>query len=309
MAKRILIIGSLNMDMVIEMKAMPKVGETVLGDTLTYVPGGKGANQTYAAGKIGGNVTMLGCVGDDSIGGILIQNLAASGANTSAIRRVDGKPTGTAVIYVNEEGNNSIVVVSGANYACDVAYLKEYDHLIAETDYVMLQMEIPYDTVFYAIRRASELGKTVILNPAPAPLPEQIPEDIWGKIDYFTPNETELLKLTGQDILSMENVKKGAESLIQKGVKHVLVTLGDKGVFFHDGKNTEVFPARKVEAVDTTAAGDCFSGAFVAGLAEGKSIADAVAMANLASSLAVTRKGAQSSIPTRQELDELMKHN
>lgn len=114
MAKRILIIGSLNMDMVIEMKAMPKVGETVLGDTLTYVPGGKGANQTYAAGKIGGNVTMLGCVGDDSIGEILIQNLAASGANTSAIRRVDGKPTGTAVIYVNEEGNNSIVVVSGA---------------------------------------------------------------------------------------------------------------------------------------------------------------------------------------------------
>ena len=133
MAKRILIIGSLNMDMVIEMKAMPKVGETVLGDTLTYVPGGKGANQTYAAGKIGGNVTMLGCVGDDSIGEILIQNLAASGANTSAIRRVDGKPTGTAVIYVNEEGNNSIVVVSGANYACDVAYLKEYDHLISDT--------------------------------------------------------------------------------------------------------------------------------------------------------------------------------
>ena len=299
MAKRILIIGSLNMDMVIEMKAMPKVGETVLGDTLTYVPGGKGANQTYAAGKIGGNVTMLGCVGNDSIGERLIQNLAASGANTAAIRRVDGKPTGTAVIYVNEEGDNSIVVVGGAN--------AEYDHLIAEADYVMLQMEIPYDTVFYAIRRASEFGKIVILNPAPAPQPEQIPADVWGKIDYFTPNETELLMLTRQDVLSMENVKKGAESLIQKGVKQVLVTLGDKGVFFHDGKNTEVFPARKVEAVDTTAAGDCFSGAFVTGLAEGKTIADAIAMANLASSLAVTRKGAQSSIPTRQELDELIK--
>lgn len=309
MAKRILIIGSLNMDMVIEMKAMPKVGETVLGDTLTYVPGGKGANQTYAAGKIGGNVAMLGCVGCDSIGETLIQNLAASGADASAIRRVEGEPTGTAVIYVNEDGDNSIVVVSGANAACDIAYLKEYDHLITEADYVVLQMEIPYETVFYAIRRASELGKTVILNPAPAPLPEQIPEDIWGKIDYFTPNETELLKLTGQDILSMENVKKGAEGLIQQGVKHVLVTLGDKGVFFHDSMNTEVFPARKVEAVDTTAAGDCFSGAFVTGLAEGKNVAEAVAMANLASSLAVTRKGAQSSIPTRQELDELMKHN
>lgn len=307
MAKRILIIGSLNMDMVIEMNAMPKVGETVLGSTLTYVPGGKGANQTYAAGKIGGNVAMLGCVGSDTLGEALIQNLAASGADTSAIRRVDGKPTGTAVIYVNAEGDNSIVVVSGANAACDIAYLREYDDLIAEADYVMLQMEIPYETVFYAIHRAKELGKTVILNPAPAPLAEQIPVDVWDKIDYFTPNETELLKLTNQNILSMENVKKGAEDLIQKGVKHVLVTLGDKGVFFYNGKSSEVFPARKVEAVDTTAAGDCFSGAFVTGLAEGKTIADAVAMANLASSLAVTRKGAQSSIPTRKELDELMK--
>ena len=179
MAKRILVIGSLNMDMVIEMKAMPRTGETVLGNTLAYVPGGKGANQTYAAGKIGGNVAMLGCVGCDSIGETLIQNLAASGADASAIRRVEGEPTGTAVIYVNEDGDNSIVVVSGANAACDIAYLKEYDHLIAEADYVVLQMEIPYETVFYAIRRASELGKTVILNPAPAPLPEQIPVVVW----------------------------------------------------------------------------------------------------------------------------------
>lgn len=306
MAKRILIIGSLNMDMVIDMKAMPRVGETVLGSTLTYVPGGKGANQTYAAGKIGGNVAMLGCVGDDTIGETLIQNLATSGADASAIRRVEGKPTGTAVIYVNENGDNSIVVVSGANAVCDIAYLKEYDDFIVNADYVMLQMEIPYETVFYAIRRAKELGKTVILNPAPAPLAEQIPTDIWDKIDYFTPNETELLKLTYQDVLSEENVKKGAETLIQKGVKHVLVTLGDKGVFYFDGESGEIFPARKVDAVDTTAAGDCFSGAFVTGLSEGKTVADAISMANLASSLAVTRKGAQSSIPTRQEIDVLM---
>lgn len=294
------------MDMVIDMKAMPRVGETVLGSTLTYVPGGKGANQTYAAGKIGGNVAMLGCVGDDTIGETLIQNLATSGADASAIRRVEGKPTGTAVIYVNENGDNSIVVVSGANAVCDIAYLKEYDDFIVNADYVMLQMEIPYETVFYAIRRAKELGKTVILNPAPAPLAEQIPTDIWDKIDYFTPNETELLKLTYQDVLSEENVKKGAETLIQKGVKHVLVTLGDKGVFYFDGESGEIFPARKVDAVDTTAAGDCFSGAFVTGLSEGKTVADAISMANLASSLAVTRKGAQSSIPTRQEIDVLM---
>lgn len=303
MDKRILIIGSLNMDIVIEMKRMPLIGETVLGKNLTYVPGGKGANQAYAAGKLRGKVTMLGCVGDDSLGQKLKENLAKSGTDVSYIKNIEGKPTGTAVIYVNDDGDNSIVVISGANEACDVEYLKQNETLFAENDYVMFQMEIPYETIFYGIRKASELGKTVILNPAPAP--DSLPEDIWEKIDYLTPNETELLKLTGQQEMTMHNIRNGARWLINKGVKNVLVTLGDKGVLFVNDTEEKLFPARKVTAVDTTAAGDCFNGAFITGLAEEMSFEEAIMFANLASSLAVTRKGAQSSIPGREELDEL----
>lgn len=303
MDKRILIIGSLNMDIVIEMKRMPLIGETVLGKNLTYVPGGKGANQAYAAGKLRGKVTMLGCVGDDSLGQKLKENLAKSGTDVSYIKNIEGKPTGTAVIYVNDDGDNSIVVISGANEACDVEYLKQNETLFAENDYVMFQMEIPYETIFYGIRKASELGKTVILNPAPAP--DSLPEDIWEKIDYLTPNETELLKLTGQQEMTMHNIRNGARWLIDKGVKNVLVTLGDKGVLFVNDTEEKLFPARKVTAVDTTAAGDCFNGAFITGLAEEMSFEEAIMFANLASSLAVIRKGAQSSIPGREELDEL----
>lgn len=303
--KRILIIGSLNMDMVIEMQSMPKVGETVLARTLTYIPGGKGANQTCAAGKLGGSVRMLGCVGDDSLGETLLENLAASGADVSCVRKEEGQTTGIAVIYVSSEGDNSIVVVSGANSSCSIDYLKSYDALFEEADYVMLQMEIPYDSVFYAVRRAAELGKTVVLNPAPAPQPEEIPEDIWEKIDYLTPNETELMKLSRMDSIGMEQIEKGAKELRRKGVKNVLVTLGDKGVYFYNGNGT-LFPARAVEAVDTTAAGDCFNGAFVTALAEGKTVAESVRLANTASSLAVTRKGAQSSIPSREEVRKIL---
>ena len=305
MDKRILIIGSLNMDIVIEMKRMPLIGETVLGKNLTYVPGGKGANQAYAAGKLGGKVTMLGCVGDDSLGQKLKDNLAKSGTNASYIRNIEGKSTGTAVIYVNGDGANSIVVISGANEACDVEYLKQNEVLFAESDYVMFQMEIPYETIFYGIGRAKELGKTVILNPAPAP--DSLPEDIWEKIDYLTPNETELLKLTGQQEMTMDNIRNGAHVLLEKGVKNILVTLGEKGVLFVNDKEEKLYPARKVTAVDTTAAGDCFNGAFITGLAEEMGFEEAIVFANLASSLAVTRKGAQSSIPGRDELEELGK--
>lgn len=305
MDKRILIIGSLNMDIVIEMKRMPLIGETVLGKNLTYVPGGKGANQAYAAGKLRGKVTMLGCVGDDSLGQKLKENLAKSGTDVSYIKNIEGKPTGTAVIYVNDDGDNSIVVISGANEACDVEYLKQNETLFAENEYVMFQMEIPYETIFYGIRKASELGKTVILNPAPAP--DSLPEDIWEKIDYLTPNETELLKLTGQQEMTMDSIRKGAYLLLEKGVKNVLVTLGEKGVLFVNGTDEKLFPARKVTAVDTTAAGDCFNGALITGLAEEMSFEEAILFANLASSVAVTRKGAQNSIPGREELIELSK--
>ena len=299
----ILVVGSLNMDMVIEMKQLPDIGETVLGRKLSYVPGGKGANQACAVGKLGGNVRMLGCVGQDTFGCQQLQNLRENQVDTDAIYQVSQKPTGTAVIYVNEQGDNSIVGVAGANETCDKEYLKENDRHFREAAFVMVQMEIPGDAVFYSIQRAKELGKVTVLNPAPAP--DTLPEQILEQIDYLTPNETELMKLCGYSRLSEENIRKGARMLLSKGVKNVLVTLGDKGVFLVNENQETLFPARRVQAVDTTAAGDCFNGAFVTALAENRSIEEAARFANMASSIAVTRKGAQSSIPNREEVDRL----
>ena len=305
MGRKILVIGSLNVDSVIEMKQMPVVGETVLGTKLIYVPGGKGANQACAAAKLGGNVTMLGCIGEDEFGDIQNNNLTNCGVNTDHLKRSSTNGTGTASIYVDESGNNSIVVVAGANHECDISYLKENDDVIKSCDYVVLQMEIPYDTIYYAVNRAKELGKIVILNPAPAP--EELPVDILAKLDYITPNETELMKLCGSKGSSVEDFVKGAKTLIHKGVKNVLITLGDKGALLVNDNIVENFPTRKVVPVDTTAAGDCFNGAFTVALAEGRGQKEAAMFANAASSIAVTRNGAQTSIPSREEADEVLK--
>lgn len=307
MKKQILVVGSLNMDMVIEMKRMPLQGETVLGENLEYIPGGKGANQAYAAGMLGGNAVMLGCVGKDSLGDRMKEHMAQSGADISGITQVEGYPSGMAVIYVNEEGDNSIVVISGANRACGIDYLKENERLFRDSSYIVFQMEIPYESVVYGIQMAKEFGKTVILNPAPAP--DELPAEVLDGIDYLTPNETELLKLTGRTVMSMENIRSGAEELLQKGVKNVLVTLGDKGVLLVNSQGAELYPTRKVNAVDTTAAGDCFNGAFAVGLSEGMSLEEAILFANTSSSIAVTRKGAQSSIPNRDEVEQILKES
>ena len=304
MKKQILIIGSLNMDIVVGMKRMPLRGETVLGSSLSYVPGGKGANQAYAAGKLSGKAVMLGCVGADEVGRRLIENLNESGTDTGNIDQVDGVPSGTASIFVDEQGNNSIVVVAGTNACCDIAYLKKNEPLFQKSDYIIFQMEIPYDAVFFGIQKAAEYGKTVILNPAPAP--DELPEAIFPMIDFLTPNETELLKLGGLKDLTEENVRLAAHRFIRSGVKNVLVTLGDKGVLLVNKDREQIFPARKVEAVDTTAAGDCFNGALAVGLSEGMDMDHAIRFANIASSIAVTRKGAQNSIPTRAEVDSLL---
>lgn len=302
MSDEILIVGSLNMDMVMNMDRMPVTGETVLGNDVTHIPGGKGANQACAAGKLGGNTKMLGCVGKDESGSVLINNLKESGVDVSGIR-ISDKFTGTAAIYVNGSGDNSIVVIPGANHGCDSHYLKEMDGAFQESTYVLLQMEIPEEAVYYAVRRAKELGKTVILNPAPAP--DSIPDEILSMVDYLTPNETELLKLsgqTGEDILAIE---RGAREMVSRGVRNVIVTLGKQGCMLLSGDTMECFPARSVESVDTTAAGDCFNGAFAVGLSEGLSAGEAIRFANLASSIAVTRKGAQNSLPTREEVEQI----
>ncbi len=307
MKKRILVVGSLNMDMVIEMKSMPLIGETVLGDTLKYVPGGKGGNQAYAVGSLGGEASLLGCVGADAFGSRLVENIRACKVDVSAVDVDEEEPTGTAVIYVDEEGNNSIVVAPGANSSCNVELLQKKDELFQMNDFMLFQMEIPLEAVFYGIRKAKEYEKTVILNPAPAP--EDTPDDIWERIDYLTPNETEVLKLCGEPGTSMEHIKKSAKRILAKGVKNVIVTLGDKGVFFVNNNEEHLFEARKVDAIDTTAAGDCFNGAFAVGLSKGMTVCEAIGFANVASSVAVQRKGAQSSIPKWEEVESVWKES
>lgn len=299
-----MVIGSLNMDMVIEMKRMPVVGETVLGTQVSYVPGGKGANQAYTAAKLGGKVKMLGCIGKDDFGEVQKSNLTKCGVDTDDLKRVKEQGTGMASIYVDERGDNTIVVVPGANMECNISYLKEYDKALEECDYVILQMEISGEAIYYAINRAKELGKTIILNPAP--VPDSLPDEIFSKLDYITPNETELMKLCGKEGGSMKDYAEGARELLKRGVKNVLVTMGKKGALFVNREKEELFPARKVSAVDTTAAGDCFNGAFVVALAEGRELDEAVMFANAASSIAVTRNGAQTSIPAREEVEEIL---
>lgn len=303
MNKKILVVGSLNIDLVTELHRMPDIGETVMGSRLHYIPGGKGANQACAVGKLGGSVTMLGCIGNDDFGNIQKEELKKSNVDVAKLKVSTSHNTGTALIYINSEGNNSIVVIPGANTECDVDYLKQKDELFRESDIILLQMEIPYDTIYYAIRRAKELKKTVILNPAPAP--EKIPEEMLNMIDYLTPNETELQKLVNGTSLDLESIKEAAGSLVEKGVKNVIVTLGERGALFTNAKKEVVYSVRKVTAKDTTAAGDSFIGAFAVSLAEGKSDEQAIEFANLVSSVVVTKKGAQSSIPERKTIDLL----
>lgn len=304
MKKPVLIAGSLNMDMVIGMSKMPAIGETVLANDVTYIPGGKGANQASAVARLGGKAVMLGSVGADDFGSMQKHNLTLAGVDVSRLK-TGADPTGMASIYVDDAGNNSIVVVQGANLECDVSYIREKEQVLEQCDYVMLQMEIPYETIYYIINKAAVHGKTVILNPAPAPGPGVIPDDIYKKIDFITPNETELINLTGVQDCSAEGLEMGAKILLGKGIKNVLVTMGDKGVLLANEKGIQYFPAYRVNAVDTTAAGDCFNGAFVVALSEHKSIEDAICFANAAAAIAVSRSGAQSSIPSKEEVNDL----
>lgn len=300
---KILVIGSLNMDWVIKIPHTLAEGETILGTFTDEVPGGKGANQAYAVASLGGSATLLGAIGTDKIGEKLIGNLNKVGVNTSHIASIPNTKSGLALIHVNDKGNNSIVVLPNANAEVSKQYIDEKQKLIEETDILMLQMEIPLETVYYAIDKAYHLNKKVILNPAPAP--KFIPDEVLGKIDYITPNQTELEILSGIPAKTIEAAEKGAKVLLEKGVKNVLVTLGDQGALFVNPEQTMHIKGETVSVEDTTAAGDCFNGAFAVYLAEGRSIEEAIGFANKASAIAVTRKGAQASIPRRSELGAL----
>lgn len=297
----LLVVGSLNMDASIRVARMPRVGETILGEQITFSPGGKGANQAYAAAKLGAAVHMAGAVGEDGFGQTLCDHLQSVGVDCSLVRRVPDVSTGSAFIVVDQDGNNSIIVAQGANAACTADQISE--EAVKSCDAVLLQMEIPLDTIESVIRRAHDLGKLVVLNPAPAP--NHLPPSLYQGIDWLTPNETELQTLTGETCCSMEDLVNAAQKLLDFGVQQVLVTVGDQGALWVNRERALLFPSRKVQAVDTTAAGDTFHGAWLCALLEGRSIEEAIVFGNLAASIAVTRPGAQSSIPDRAEVEAL----
>ena len=302
--KKILIIGSINMDMIAEVDHTPVAGETILTNSVELVPGGKGANQAYAVGRLGGNVTFLGAVGRDSYGRIEKENLRKAGVNVSPVIEKEGISTGIAFITVNKDGDNAIVVASGANMTLSQKEIEENILLIEQCDIVILQMEIPVETVIFAAKKAKEFGKTVILDPAPVPL--EFPEELYRYLDIIKPNETELKMLTGLGE-SMEELEMAADILKKKGVANVVVTLGGNGVYIDPEQgNNQKIPALKVEVEDTTAAGDTFTAAMALKIAQGEKLEDAVRYANYASALVVTKKGAQPSIPGRDEVEKFI---
>ena len=297
---KILVIGSLNIDMVMKVDHMPTAGETILCDGMKLVAGGKGANQACAAGRLGTDVTMLGAIGNDSHGEMQRDSLQRSGVDVSGLITKERVSTGTAFITVNKEGNNSIVVVQGANAQFTPEDIEAHRDLLEECEIVILQLEIPMDTVLYAVKLARTLGKTVILDPAP--VPEHFPEELYQYVDIIKPNESELSRLTG--IADTQNHLEEAVQIVKDhGVKNVLVTLGGDGVYLDTENESPVhIPAKKVEVVDTTAAGDSFTAALAAMLLEGKTLKEASEFANQVSAIVVTREGAQDSIPTLQEV-------
>lgn len=298
--KKILVVGSLNMDFMIRVKENPKVGETILGETVKLVPGGKGANQAYAVGKLGGNVAMLGAVGTDPFGSQLTDNLNSVHVDTTGVQVMEGIPTGQAFVSVYDSGDNSIIVIPGTNGAISRETIDSHIRYIDECDYIIMQLEIPLDVVQYVKEIAVKKGKKVVLDPAPAD--SGLKDEFWNGISVIKPNESELGILTGKEVSTREEITAAARELVAKGVETVLATLGGEGCLMVNTEGEQYFPAQKVECVDSTAAGDCFLAAFTVALSEDRSYEEAIRFAQNAAAIVVTRPGAQTSIPWRSEI-------
>src|SRR5471030_722757 len=289
MPAKVVVIGSLNMDLVTRAPRLPRGGETLIGQSFTTVSGGKGANQAVAAARLGAKVSMVGCVGTDAYGQELRGALLAERIDCQAVSIVDGA-SGVALIVVDDNSQNAIVIVAGANGALTPPVIDRFDAVLQAADVIICQLEVPDATVGHALKRGRELGKIVILNPAPASRP--LPADWYASIDYLIPNESEASALSGLPVDSLDTAQTAATRLIAMGAGKVIITLGAQGSLFANGTGFEHFPAPTVKAVDTTAAGDTFVGGFAAALASGKSEAEAIRFGQPGAGLKPWRGGA-----------------
>jgi len=301
---KIIVAGSSNIDMTAYVKTLPRPGETIGNGRFLQANGGKGANQAVAAARLGGDVVFLTCVGDDMQGRMLKEVFASDGIHTEYMKFSVTSPTGTALIFVADDGENCIAVAPGANGELLPEDIDAAADAFSGASWLLLQLEVPLKTVFHAVDVAYEKGIKVILNPAP--ISGTIPQEVLRKLWLITPNETEAEKLTGIKIDSEGDAYRASEALLAQGVQNVIVTLGSTGSVICNASSREFVPARKVEAVDTVGAGDVYNGALVTALSEGKSLPEAALFATLASSIAVTRPGAQTGVPHRPEVDALL---
>lgn len=303
---RIVVVGSSNTDMVVKSKTLPKAGQTVVGGSFFLAQGGKGANQAVAAARLGGEVVFVAKVGSDSFGEQALAGYEKEGIETSAILREPGQSTGVALILVEETGENLISVASGANACWNEADVHRIEPILQTAGILVLQLEIPLETVVRVAALSDRLGVPVLLDPAPA---AELPETLFRHLSYIKPNEHEARQLTGLEITDEHSASRAAEVLFEKGVKNgIIITLGSRGAFAQRrGEEPRIVPVPSVQAADTTAAGDAFSGALASQLSRGVDLFEAVRYSNHVGALSATRLGAQPSLPTAGEVAEFMK--
>ncbi|MBR2876810.1 MAG: ribokinase [Clostridia bacterium] len=298
MSGKIIVIGSMNADLVVHSPRMPQIGETLTGSRFQVNAGGKGLNQAVAIAKLGGSASFCGCVGNDSNGELLLNELKGSNVDFKGLKTSEA-PTGIAMITVID-GNNFIILDPGANEKLTPEVVEEYSGLIAESDFCVMQLEIPVKTVLKVCEIAEKSDTKILLNPAPY---KELPDEIFTKIDYIIPNEHEAYDLTGVYPDNEENTEKAILKLRQKGAKNVIITLGERGCSYNIGDEIIFKPALKTEVVDTTSAGDTFIGGLVSSLSQNKTLSDSVDFATKASAITVSREGASKSIPYADEIE------
>lgn len=302
-SKQIVVVGSSNMDLVAKAPRIPVAGETLTGTDFFMLPGGKGANQAVAAAKLGAEVIFVAKLGKDVFASKSLENFKSVNINTKHIEQLDGVPSGIAIIAVDDKGENIIIVVPGANGKLMPADVDKAESDIANAAVVVCQLEVPIETVERAAKLANKNGVPFILDPAPA---RQLSDELLSMVDIIKPNETEAEILTGIKVTDEASAAKAADVLLAKGVETVIITLGEKGLMLATKDAKEMMATNKVKAVDSTAAGDAFTGSLAYGLANGQSLKDAAVYANTVAAISVTRLGAQSSMPTKEEVDAFM---